>query len=73
MSSIAPTSAGVNRWGDVCGQDDLIVKRTRMLQPTPGLPFRSFVRRRCHFNMFLSMPPNLQPFPLSPWPYWTLI
>jgi hypothetical protein len=22
MSSIARTSAGVNRWGDVCGQDD---------------------------------------------------
>ena len=37
MSSIARTSAGVNRWGDVCGQDDSIVQRTRMPQQTPGM------------------------------------
>jgi hypothetical protein len=37
MSAIARTSAGVSRWGDVCGTGRPIVKRTRVLQPSPGM------------------------------------
>ena len=37
MSLIVRTSDGVSRWADVCGHDARIIKRTRVLQASPGM------------------------------------